>query len=276
MAGESADDVARRRREKAERLTRQAELYEQGAAGERLTAQALVQLPDEWVLLHDVRWPGRQYANIDHVAIGPGGIFVIDSKNWSGDVVVRNQVLRQNGRSREKAVLATAESALAIASLMPGSWAGVVQPVICFAGPSGVSGRARDVLLCTTEDVVALLTTSRRKLTPLQVREGAVLLEAALLSALAPAATEAPLPTPTPHVTSSTRRRTSTTATARGHKRSGRQRSVGQHAHKARSSGQSPAGQLARLLILVALVLLLLRYNDNVAAVLTGFFDAES
>ena len=198
------------------------------------------------MLLHDVRWPGRQYANIDHVAIGPGGIFVIDSKHWSGDVVVRHQVLRQNGRSREPAVLGTAESALAMASLMPASWAGVVQPVICFAGPSGVSGRARDVLLCTTEDVVALLTTSRRRLTPLQVREGAVLLEAALSSALAPAAAEVP----PPPVLSSMRRRKSTTVTA-------------------------PAQRLARLLLLVVLVLLLFRYNDQVAAVLTGFFDAE-
>ncbi|WP_407923750.1 nuclease-related domain-containing protein [Arthrobacter cheniae] len=26
-----------------------------------------------WRMLHDVHWPGRPKANIDHIAVGPGG-----------------------------------------------------------------------------------------------------------------------------------------------------------------------------------------------------------
>ena len=87
MAGESARDVAARSRAKAERLMRHAEMYERGAEGEARTAAVLAAMPPEWVAIHDVRWPGRRFANIDHIVLGPGGIFIVDSKNWSGQVV---------------------------------------------------------------------------------------------------------------------------------------------------------------------------------------------
>ena len=61
-AGESAYDVARRQREKAARLERSAELWERGAQGEVEVARALESLPDGWVVLHDLAWPGRPRA----------------------------------------------------------------------------------------------------------------------------------------------------------------------------------------------------------------------
>ena len=101
MAGEFAGAIARRRRDKIARLQRSADLWGRGAAGEQATAKALATLPsDSWVVLHDVRWPGRPFANIDHVAIGPTGVFVIDSRSWSGSVQLDYGVLRQNGRPR--------------------------------------------------------------------------------------------------------------------------------------------------------------------------------
>jgi hypothetical protein len=55
-----------------------------GAAGERRTARLLAQLERHgWVVLHDLAVPGSR-ANIDHLAIGPGGVFVIDSKQYRG------------------------------------------------------------------------------------------------------------------------------------------------------------------------------------------------
>ncbi len=90
MAGESARDRADRAREKAERLARYAEQWEKGAEGETHTAAALERLGAGWICWHDLKWPGRRLANIDHLAIGPGGIFVIDSKNWSGRIEVKN------------------------------------------------------------------------------------------------------------------------------------------------------------------------------------------
>ncbi|HWH30459.1 MAG TPA: NERD domain-containing protein, partial [Mycobacteriales bacterium] len=41
-----------------------------------------------WRLLHRRRWPGTRRADIDHLLVGPGGVFLLDSKNWRGDVRV--------------------------------------------------------------------------------------------------------------------------------------------------------------------------------------------
>jgi hypothetical protein len=58
--------------------------WRQGAAGERRTARLLGPLERHgWVVLHDLAVPGSA-ANIDHLAIGPGGVFVIDSKQYRG------------------------------------------------------------------------------------------------------------------------------------------------------------------------------------------------
>src|SRR4051812_10265743 len=120
MAGESARAVAPRRRARAKALLRSADRFEQGAAGEESTARALAALPElDWRVFHDVHWPGRRYANVDHVVVGPSGVFVIDSKSWSGDVAVADGVLRQNGHRRERHVLAAIEAAAAVAELVP-------------------------------------------------------------------------------------------------------------------------------------------------------------
>ena len=90
QAARAAAQVKEAERKLAEAQRRQA-AWEAGAEGERRTAAVLAELAIEgWQLLHDVHWPGRPFANIDHIVIGPGGVLVIDSKNWSGRVDVRD------------------------------------------------------------------------------------------------------------------------------------------------------------------------------------------
>jgi len=58
--------------------------WRRGAAGERRTARLLGPLERHgWAILHDLAVPGSR-ANIDHLVIGPGGVFVIDSKQYRG------------------------------------------------------------------------------------------------------------------------------------------------------------------------------------------------
>jgi len=58
--------------------------WRRGAAGERRTAGLLDPLERHgWAILHDLAVPGSR-ANIDHLVIGPGGVFVIDSKQYRG------------------------------------------------------------------------------------------------------------------------------------------------------------------------------------------------
>ena len=58
--------------------------WRRGAAGERRTARLLDPLERHgWAVLHDLAVPGSR-ANLDHLVIGPGGVFVIDSKQYQG------------------------------------------------------------------------------------------------------------------------------------------------------------------------------------------------
>jgi hypothetical protein len=64
--------------------SRGAVAWRQGAAGERRTARLLAPLERHgWAILHDLAPPGST-ANLDHLALGPGGVFVIDSKQYRG------------------------------------------------------------------------------------------------------------------------------------------------------------------------------------------------
>lgn len=68
--------------------------WARGAEGERRGAAALHKRTRDAgvILLHDRRRPGSS-ANIDHIAVGPGGVTVIDSKRLSGPIRVRNRGL---------------------------------------------------------------------------------------------------------------------------------------------------------------------------------------
>ncbi|MFE5839982.1 nuclease-related domain-containing protein [Arthrobacter sp. NPDC056493] len=139
LAGEGAAEQARLAGERVAKLRQQLEQAEQterawakGAAGEALVGQVLDGLASQgWLALHDVHWPGRPKANLDHILVGPGGVIVIDAKNWSGEVEVRNGVLRQNGSSRDRAVSAVAEQGAAVAALLEPQHRRLVQAWLC-------------------------------------------------------------------------------------------------------------------------------------------------
>jgi hypothetical protein len=69
------------------RPSEQVTAWQRGAAGERRTARLLDRLTREgYVVFHDLAMPGDTSANVDHLVIGPSGVFVIDSKQWTGQV----------------------------------------------------------------------------------------------------------------------------------------------------------------------------------------------
>jgi hypothetical protein len=68
------------------RPSEQARSWQRGAHGERGTARLLDRLTrDGYVIFHDLAVPGSD-ANVDHLVIGSTGLFVIDSKQWTGSV----------------------------------------------------------------------------------------------------------------------------------------------------------------------------------------------
>jgi hypothetical protein len=81
-----------------------------GEIGEREVAATLERRTADGptVILHDRRMPGG-YGNIDHLAIAPTGVFVIDAKNIKGKVRIANPLfgparLMISGRNRTKLI----------------------------------------------------------------------------------------------------------------------------------------------------------------------------
>ena len=72
---------------------RSTESWRKGFEGELLTERHLAALPARFVVLHDLRLPGRR-ENLDHLVIGPTGVFTVETKNYSSAVTIRRGVAR--------------------------------------------------------------------------------------------------------------------------------------------------------------------------------------
>jgi hypothetical protein len=71
--------------------------WQKGAEGEEAVAKRLAKLPrDEWMVLHD-RPLGSNGRNVDHLVIGPAGVFSVNTKNLSGKVTVKPNAFLVNG-----------------------------------------------------------------------------------------------------------------------------------------------------------------------------------
>jgi hypothetical protein len=60
--------------------------YRKGVIGEQSIVELLKNLGDEFYLINDIVLQ-KPYGNIDHVVLGPNGIFVIETKNYGGTIV---------------------------------------------------------------------------------------------------------------------------------------------------------------------------------------------
>ncbi len=66
------------------------ENWHEGAEGERKTEKALAPLTRSgWTIVHDIQ---ARYGNYDHVAVGPAGIFLLETKNLGGIVELRDGI----------------------------------------------------------------------------------------------------------------------------------------------------------------------------------------
>ncbi len=67
-----------------------------GAEGERKTERALEPLAKAgWSFAHDIQGPG---GNIDHIAVGPAGVYLLETKNPRGSVEIRKGVTHVRSR----------------------------------------------------------------------------------------------------------------------------------------------------------------------------------
>lgn len=146
VAGQSAGLEGRRLRAQAEGHTRaaatasdEAERWMLASRTERQVAGSLAGLTSQgYVFLHDRGWPGsRGRAQIDHVLVGPGGLFIVDTKAWKGVQVEGGRISRdQEDVTDELTALAgvgeSTQDAMAEIGLAPGE----VHVVVVLAGYS--------------------------------------------------------------------------------------------------------------------------------------------
>jgi hypothetical protein len=81
---------------------RLARAEEDGADGEREIIPYLKGLPDTYTVVSDLDF-ADSYGNIDHLVIGPTGLYAIDVKNWKGTVAADGKgELLLNGKPTDK------------------------------------------------------------------------------------------------------------------------------------------------------------------------------
>jgi hypothetical protein len=92
--------------------------------------------------LHDRQMP-RSTANIDHLAVGPSGVFVIDAKKYTGGIETRDigglfrtdERLYVNHRDRTKLVDGVERQIAAVRGALGDEFANVdIHGVLCFVG----------------------------------------------------------------------------------------------------------------------------------------------
>lgn len=111
---------------------RRVESYFKGARGEERVAAVLDTLPSSWHVFHDFVAGGY---HVDHVLVGPTGVYAIETKNWRGRVVVEKGEMIVDGVLADRQPLAQTlrqADAVKVALKKAGLECDVI-PVLCLA-----------------------------------------------------------------------------------------------------------------------------------------------
>ena len=125
--------------------------WDTGAAGEEALAVHLAKTCPGVIVLHDRGMP-RSRANIDHLAVAPSGVFVIDAKRYKGKIEVRKPFFGDprlfiRGRDKTKLVEGLARQREAVlAAFAPTVPEMPVHACFCFLNPAGQSGSGLPLL----------------------------------------------------------------------------------------------------------------------------------
>jgi hypothetical protein len=153
--------------------------WQRGAEGERHIARLLEPLVRQgWGVEHDLRVPGSN-ANIDHVVIGPPGIFVIDTKNYRGRVRRSPDGLLWHGRTFLAPTLSATRWEADKLQARIGAPDIAVVPIVAVIGATVPFGHvtAHDVTVIPARRLVGLLRDLPPTLTPERAREVATQIE---------------------------------------------------------------------------------------------------
>jgi len=154
----AVEGTTRQRRVRPARLPVIGEVEARRVEAEGRTTQALERLdPRAWTVVKDLQWPGGRYGHVDHVVVGPSGVYVIETKAWSADVNVYGGRLRRQGRIEDSVVASLTEAAAAVALLTPGVPQRLVKPVLCLTGATDIDTSVGGLLVCSADKLATML-----------------------------------------------------------------------------------------------------------------------
>jgi hypothetical protein len=138
---------------------------------ERRTATVLAPLSGVgYHLLADRRWPGSRHAQVDLIVVGPGGVFIVDTKAWAdvgiaGECIYRGQEDVTDELTSLADLRVMTEEDLVEIGLAPGE----VRAVVVLAGRQGIDERVGPVRVVGEKDALRHIAGHGSRLTPTQV-----------------------------------------------------------------------------------------------------------
>ncbi|CAN5508426.1 hypothetical protein BH09ACT4_BH09ACT4_03010 [soil metagenome] len=158
------------------RVSNEALMWLRGVRGELLMAERLQYLGPEWVVLHSVLVD--RFTDIDHIAIGPPGVFPINTKRLlDREVVVEDDVFRSDGWKKKFLAKSEIEARRVDSVLRRAQISATVLPIIAISGAAKVRVKGqpqwhgRNIGVAAVEDVARRLVKRQRRLEADQVNE---------------------------------------------------------------------------------------------------------
>lgn len=141
---------------------RRTENFYTGARGEERVSSILRNLPDRYHVFNDFVAKG---VHVDHVVVGPPGVFAIETKCWNGIVTVEGNEILVDGMlpSRSPLRQAAREAALVKTELARLGWNGDVTPVLTFASDTFAAriAEVQGTVILNASDLSAGFSTER-------------------------------------------------------------------------------------------------------------------
>jgi len=144
--------------------------YLKGMFGEEIVGHLLEALePLGFLALHDV---GTGRGNIDHVVVGPTGVFAIETKNWKGALTSAGDRLMHNGFDETRAIKQVQAEAMTLRDRLRADGQDVwVEAVIVSVRGTVGAGRLdfRHASVVHAAYLASMIRDGREKLSPEQI-----------------------------------------------------------------------------------------------------------
>lgn len=142
---------------------RQVERFFVGARGEERVSEILKKLPEAYHVFNDFVI-GRKH--IDHVIVGPAGVFAVETKCWSGRVTIEDGQILVGGELPDRSPLyqVKREAEYVRRALLKEGWRGDVTPILVFASDTFEAQGAdfQGAIILNSKDVLSRFEATNR------------------------------------------------------------------------------------------------------------------